>query len=101
MVVTMNNLRVELDRRAKNELDALVFWHSDLYYCKEKSPEDQNELSRHDKTIKSIFNALDRLNVPFWLQNAALQYSENWRNGYYYSDFWEWLAKQHGYTVTR
>ena len=100
MIVTLHELRVELDRRAKNELDALVYWHSDLSYCKERWPEDQNELSRHDKTIKSIFNALDRLNIPFWLQNAALYYSEEWRNAYK-CDFWEWLAKQHGYTVTR
>lgn len=43
MIVTLHELRVELDRRAKNELDALVYWHSDLSYCKERWPEDQNE----------------------------------------------------------
>lgn len=71
-------------------LDGLAYWIADLHYMREKWGENEPELQRARDTIeKCCFPELDRLGVPFWVQNSVICWAENWRNtkSEYFTDF--------------
>ena len=41
---------------------------------------DADDLRRSDDTIRLHFELLDRLGVPFWVQNSAIAWASDWRN---------------------
>lgn len=69
-----------LNREQYNALDGLAYWVADLHYMRERFGDDEPELKRARATIESCFPELDRLNVPFWVQNSVIVWAENWRN---------------------
>ena len=73
-------LNAKISREQFSELQGLSYWVADLNYIKERCGEDDPELKHCRDTIeKIIFPKLDKLNVPFWVQNTVICFSENWR----------------------
>lgn len=63
----------------KNELQALAYWTAESAYCLERFGAGNEEHERARKTIGLIFSRLDRLQVPFWVQNAVVFWAQDWR----------------------
>lgn len=83
-------LKYTINREQYSALEALAYWVADLHYMREKWGDDEPELKHARDTIeKSCFPSLDRLGVPFWVQNVVVCWSENWRNtkSQYLSEF--------------
>lgn len=76
----MKKLEFFATQKQRGELEGLAFWHADLNYCYERYPDDVHAIEKARKTISLCFDELDRLRVPFWVQNAVLEWSENWKN---------------------
>lgn len=66
-------------REQRDNLEGLAYWVSDRAWSREHGLLDEHEDQRTDKTIRAIFNALDRLAVPYWVQNAVICWAEDWR----------------------
>ena len=70
-----------ISRDQLNALEGLSYWVADLHYMRERFGDDEPEISRARATIeKCLFPQLDRLQVPFWVQNTVICWAENWRN---------------------
>ena len=66
-------------REQRDELEGLAYWIADRAWSRERGELDEHEDSRTDDTIRAIFDRLDRLNVPYWVQNAVCRWAEDWR----------------------
>lgn len=75
------------------ELEGLAHWISNKYYARERYPEDKHEQERCHKTILLIFDVLDKMSVPFWVQNTTICWAEEWRNVYKES-LWQALERR-------
>lgn len=74
-------LQFTLSREQFKELSALAYWVANEQYIRERHGANDPEIQRCRETItKSIFPNLDRLQVPFWVQNIVSCWAENWRN---------------------
>lgn len=62
-------------------LEGLAYRIADNNYMIERygRTKVQIELSENHKTIMDLFAELDKMNVPFWVQNTVIFWSENWR----------------------
>lgn len=67
-------------REQRDELEGLAYWIADRAWSREHGLLDEHEDQRTDKTIRVIFDALDRLCVPYWVQNAVCCWAEDWRH---------------------
>lgn len=86
----MNNLTLQCghcnyvidDPRVKNALEGLAYRIADTNYMRDRygTTEAAPELAENKKTISSIFDNLDNLGVPFWVQNAVICWAEHWQN---------------------
>lgn len=61
------------------ELESLAYWISDRAWSRERGKLDEHEDRRTDTTIRAIFDQLDRLGVPYWVQNTVCGWAEDWR----------------------
>ncbi len=66
-------------REQRDNLEGLAYWVSDRAWSRERGELDEHEDHRTDTTIRAIFDALDRLGVPYWVQNAVCRWAEDWR----------------------
>ena len=66
-------------REQRDELEGLAYWIADRAWSRERGELDEHEDHRTDTTIRAIFDALDRLGVPYWGQNAVCRWAEDWR----------------------
>lgn len=66
-------------REQRDNLEGLAYWVSDRAWSRERGKLDEYEERRTGDTIRAIFNALDRLAVPYWVQNAVSCWAEDWR----------------------
>lgn len=66
-------------REQRDELEGLAYWIADRSWSRERGELDEHEDSRTDSTIRAIFDQLDRLRVPYWVQNAVCCWAEDWR----------------------
>ena len=63
-----------------NALNGLAFWVADAAYIRERYGDSDPELKIADDTIRlCCFPELDRLGVPFWVQNVAITIGSDWR----------------------
>ena len=74
-----------LTKKQYGSLEGLSYWISNKYHILERYDCDtdieiRNELENINKTIRFCFNELDSLQVPFWVQNIVIGWSEKWRN---------------------
>lgn len=92
----MDKLAYVVNRSQMDALEGLAYWHADKQYLIERyGREDARyEIEQAHNTIMGLFAALDRLAVPFWLQNVVLAFSEDWRRykSRYLSAYLEGLA---------
>lgn len=73
-------------------LRGLAYHVADVNYIKEKYGADDPEYKKADSNVLYQFEILDRLGVPFWVQNSVICFAENWRR--YKSEYLEdWLLK--------
>lgn len=73
-------------------LRGLAYHVADVNYIKEKYGASDPEYKKADSNVSYQFEVLDRLGVPFWVQNSVICFSENWRR--YKSEYLEdWLLK--------
>lgn len=76
----MSNLEFHATTDQRHALEGLSYWHADLNYLYERFPNDVHAIEKARQTIELCFDVLDRLRVPFWVQNNVLAWSEEWRN---------------------
>lgn len=73
-------------------LRGLAYHVADVNYIKEKYGASDPEYKKADSNVLYQFEVLDRLGVPFWVQNSVICFAENWRR--YKSEYLEdWLLK--------
>ena len=75
----MKKLYFEATKEQSNALEGLAYRIADSAYMRERFGDDEPELKQNEKTISGLFDLLDRLGVPFWVQNSVICFSENWR----------------------
>lgn len=79
------------------ELAGLAYHQAAYRYSLEMRGTDERitdaELEIDRKNIEQHFPILDALKVPFWVQNIALLWAENWRN-YSNGYLWQTLEKK-------
>lgn len=61
------------------ELEGLAYWIAERAWSREHGKLDEYEDRRTGDTIRAIFDALDRLGVPYWVQNSVIVWAEDWR----------------------
>lgn len=66
-------------REQSTALAALAYHVADYYYISERYGSSDPEAHKADANVKDMFNTLDRLEVPFWVQNAVVAFATNWR----------------------
>ncbi len=67
------------NREQSLALEGLAYHIADLEYMKERFGRDDAELPGIRKTIILCFDQLDRLQVPFWVQNSVIAFATDWR----------------------
>lgn len=60
-------------------IEGLAYWIADHAYIAERYGRDDPEIARVDATIRALFDSLDALCVPYWVQNSVIVFAENWR----------------------
>lgn len=75
----MEKLYFKATKEQRNALEGLAYRIADSAYMRERFGNDEPELKQNEKTISGLFDLLDRLGVPFWVQNSLICFSENWR----------------------
>lgn len=88
----MKKLYFKVTKEQRNALDGLAYRIADSAYMRERFGNDEPELKQNEKTISGLFDLLDRLKVPFWVQNSVICYAEDWRR-YKSSYMPEWLLR--------
>lgn len=84
-------MKFKVNREQRNALDGLAYWIADINYIKERFGVDDPEYKQANDTItKDCFPILDKLHVPFWVQNAVICFAENWRQ-YKSCYMWDYL----------
>ena len=80
------------NREQRNALEALAYHVADVNYIIERFGDKEPEYIKAHKNVLLTFETLDRLGVPFWVQNSVVCFAENWRN---YKEFYlcDWLLK--------
>lgn len=68
-------------REQRNALEGLAYRIADNQYMIERYGRKaaEHELKENHKTIIGLFEKLDSLKVPFWVQNTVIFYFEDWR----------------------
>lgn len=99
MVIFCGAIRAEINDEQARELEYLARWRADLAYICERYGREDPETQTSRKSIEFSFSRLDALHVPFFLQNAAIAFGEDWRRQLQ-TDLFRWLASREGYTVS-
>lgn len=79
----------EVTQKQYNILSGLRYWIADEKRMRERFGDEEPELQVCKKTISCLFDAADRENIPFWVQNVAIFSVDNWRR---YLDEYTWQA---------
>ena len=76
----------------RNALQGLAYHVADVNYIIERYGANDPEYKKAHENVLLTFETLDRLGVPFWVQNSVVCFAENWRR--YKSEYLEnWLLK--------
>lgn len=67
------------DRAIINELEGLAYWIANDNYICERYGTEEPERERVKNTLHLIFDNLDKMKVPYWVQNSVITFAENWR----------------------
>lgn len=80
----MAKLSFKVTQKQYNALAGLRYRVADIHYQREHGAAPA-EIEKTDKTIQSLFDELDTLQVPFWVQNQTIASVENYRR--YYTEY--------------
>ena len=80
------------NKQQVNALEALAYHVADVNYILERFGSDEPEYQSAHKNVLLTFETLDRLCVPFWVQNSVVCFAENWRR-YKENYTCDWLLK--------
>lgn len=75
-----NRLQFTANCEQRRALEGLAYWIADYSYIKERYGYDDPELEMVHKTITQAFDELDKIEVPFWVQNHVICWAHDWRN---------------------
>lgn len=78
----MRQLQFFYNQEQRNALEGLAYRIADNAYMIERYGREEaaTELQQNHKTICGLFEKLDALHVPFWVQNTVIGWANNWRN---------------------
>ena len=86
-------LEFKATKEQRNALEGLAYWVADENYIRERYGNNDNEIQVCRKTItECIFPDLDRLEVPYWVQNSVISIAENWRR--YKENYFDVLCRE-------
>ena len=63
----------------RDAIHALAYHVADVNYIKERYGANDPEYLKADINVKDMFGILDKLRVPYWVQNTVICFAENWR----------------------
>ena len=66
-------------REQSTALAALAYHVADYYYISERYGASDPEAHKADVNVKATFRDLDKLEVPFWVQNTIVAFATDWR----------------------
>lgn len=94
----MKKLSFEINQKTYNTLCGLAYRIADNAYMIERygMAETETERAENHKTITSLFDDLDKMQVPFWVQNAVICFSEDWSR-YKENNLATWLKNHKSY----
>lgn len=94
-------MKFKYNQEQKNALEGLAYRIADNAYMIERygREEARHELESNHKTIISLFEKLDLLSVPFWVQNTVIFWAENWRR--YKTEYFTTAMQAKGITPAR
>lgn len=69
----------QANKRQYRALEGLAHWCAEYYYTLERLDADDAEMPAIRKDVSFCMDRCDALGVPYWAQNAALAWAENWR----------------------
>lgn len=76
----MKTLSFVYDNDQLRELEALALWISNRAQLIEEAGPCDPCIPPIEKTLtECVFPALDRLGVPYWVQNSVICFAEDWR----------------------
>ena len=75
----MKTLSFQANKKQSSALHGLAYWIADASYIAERYGKNDPEHEKAHKTVMQCFDELDRLGVPFWVQNYIIMFAENWR----------------------
>lgn len=67
------------NRNQWRALEALAYWIADVNYITERYGAEDPEHEKAHKTVVMWFEELDKVKVPFWVQNTVIFWAEDWR----------------------
>ena len=75
-------MKFSVNQEQYNTLSGLAYRIADNAYMIERYGAKDTEVERAEnhKTITGLFDKLDALQVPFWVQNCIICHFEQWRN---------------------
>lgn len=87
------------NREQRNALEGLAYHVADANYIIERYGADDPEYNTAHQNVLCSFATLDRLGVPFWVQNSVVAFAENWRQ--YKNNYIDtWLLKNRNIDLT-
>ena len=87
------------NREQRNALEGLAYHVADVNYIIERYSADDPEYNQAHQNVLCSFATLDRLGVPFWVQNSVVCFAENWRQ--YKNNYIDtWLLKNRNIDLT-
>lgn len=69
----------QANNRQFGALEGLAHWCAEYYYTLERFGADDAEMPAIRNDMSFCMDRCDALGVPYWAQNAALAWAENWR----------------------
>lgn len=86
-------LHYKLNQGTYNALQGLAYRIADNAYMKERFGRENvlPELEKNHATITGLFDRLDSLGVPFWVQNDTIAFGDDWRR-YKSAYLADWLS---------
>ena len=74
-------MKYRITQKQYNTLSGLAYRIADNAYMVERYGAKDTEIERAENhlTILDLFDELDNSGVPFWVQNNAIAFGDNWR----------------------
>lgn len=72
-------LNFTANRKQYDILECIAYWNKTLSYYTERYGLGDNEIPKIQDSIELAFEEADKEGIPFWVQNNALMFGNDWR----------------------